>query len=416
MKEFITHLSTVLFFQDMKTTYVLSFLLLCASYSQAQLVIGGRPVTPLPVENTPAKGGIQPTSPVGTTKGETSATVLNGGKGQTTPINTPTTTTNPGRGEVVGTPLSGNVVKGNTSPVNTPKPVLVTLPGTDGKPIETQPVVTHNAEGNASTNWTEGYIEAVGKCFIDRQKFNLPGQAEELAKTGAEVVARRNLLIQIQQVRILDTVTLVNQVFDRQVTLQILDGYVRNAYRVGDFKVTDSYVEVVMRMPLHGGQNSVAEAASQSIRAAMANGKIAIDNPNPYTTANQQQVLQAMAEAGVNAQNPLMLNVQNNGGQPSLYPTINFVDENGQVIKLNPLQYLPQNGLAQATPYLQLSKEVLAQMGSNGQNILNGILNPDGSITINTKDQLKGTKFLAVLKKIGSVALSALPWVVSLIH
>lgn len=400
----------------MKTTYVLSFLLLCASYSQAQLVIGGRPVTPLPVENAPTKGGIQPTSPVGATKGETSATALNGGtKGQTTPINTPTTVINPGRGEVVGTQLGGNVVKGNTSPVNPPKPVLVTLPGTDGKPIETQPVVTHNEAGTASTNWTEGYIEAVGKCFIDRQKFNLPGQAEELAKTGAEVVARRNLLIQIQQVRILDTVTLVNQVFDRQVTLQILDGYVRNAYRVGDFKVADAYVEVVMRMPLHGGQNSVAEAASQSIRTAMANGKIAIDNPNPYTTANQQQVMQAMAEAGINAQNPLMLNVQNNGGQPSLYPTINFVDENGQTIKLNPLQYLPQSGLAQATPYLQLSKEVLAQMGSNGQNILNGILNPDGSITINTKDQLKGTKFLAVLKKIGSVALSALPWVVSLI-
>lgn len=409
----------------MKTTYVLSFLLLCAMYAQAQLVIGGTAVTPLPATgSTKGSSEVAPTSTpasstITSTKGSTSGTNINDTRTDPNPsVTTPTkggstTNTNPPKGQVIGQPIEGNVVKGNTTPS---KPVMVTIPGGDGKPVETQPVVTHNAEGNSSTNWTEGYIEAVGKCFIDRQKFSLPGQADELAKTGAEAIARRNLLIQVQQVRILDTVTLVNQVFDRQTTLQILDGYVRNAYRVGDYKVADSYVEVVMRMPLYGGQNSVADAASQSIRQAMANGKIAVNNTNPYTTANQQQVMQAMSEFGVNPQNPLLLNVENNGGQPSLYPTINFVDENGQVVKLNPLQYLPQNGLAQATPYLQISKDILSQMGANGQNILNGVLNADGTITINMKDQVKGAKFLKVLKKIGSVALSALPWVVSLIH
>lgn len=398
----------------MKTTYLLSFLFVCAISAQAQLIIGGTAVTPIPSENNGGKGGLQTVEPVAnaggsTTKGNTTplSTLPTSTKGQTSPVSTPGLTTLENGGG------KGNT---NTSPITPPKPVMVTIPGGDGKPVETQPVVTHNAAGNASTNWTEGYIEAVGKCFIDRQKFNLPGQADELAKTGAEAIARRNLLIQVQQVRILDTVTLVNQVFDRQTTLQILDGYVRNAYRVGDFKVSDAYVEVVMRMPLYGGQNSVADAASQSIRTAMATGKISVSNTNPYTTANQQQVLQAMNEAGVNPQNPLLLNVENNGGQPSLYPTINFVDADGKTVKLNPLQYLPANGLAQATPYLQISKDILTQMGASGQNILNGVLNPDGTITINMKDQVKGAKFLAVLKKIGSVALSALPWVVSLIH
>lgn len=395
----------------MKTTYLFSFLLLSAMATQAQLIIGGTSVTPLPSSEgtSSTKGNTLPTTTISTTSSkedlEPIPGVLTGStKGQTSPSSTPIT------GQVISN--GGGTTKTNTTP---PKPVVVSIPGGDGKPITTAPVVTHNPNGNSYTNWTEGYIEAVGKCFIDRQKFNLPGQADDLAKTGAEAIARRNLLIQVQQVRIIDTVTLVNQVFDRQTTLQILDGYVRNAYRVGDYKISDSYVEVVMRMPLTG-QNSVADAASQSIRNSMSNGKIAVSNTNPYTVANQQQVLQAMNEFGVNPQNPLMLNVENNGGEPSLYPTINFVSEDGKVVKLNPLQYLPQNGLAQATPYLQISKDVLAQMGANGQNILNGVLNPDGSITINMKDQTKGAKFLAVLKKIGSVALSALPWIVSFVH
>lgn len=301
--------------------------------------------------------------------------------------------------------------KGSTGAVTLPKPIP--LPK-EIKLEEVQPVITKGDDG-ASTNWTEGYIEATGKCFIDRQKFNLPGQAEELCKTGAEAMARRNLLIQIEKVRIIDTVTLVNQVFDRQVTRQILDGYIRNAYRVGEYKITNDYVEVTMRMNLRDGNNSVAEAATKVIRKAMEDGGAVDMNADAYM--NPAQVQQEMAVQGFTQNNPLMMNItQQNGAQPSLFPTLKFITEEGKELLVSTAPIMSQiKGADQAMSYVKLGKSVLKQMNIKGYSVIDGILNQDGSISIHLKNQPDASKFLGILSKYGSMALKYLPMLLALI-
>lgn len=300
--------------------------------------------------------------------------------------------------------------KGATEIVTLPKPIP--LPK-EIKQEEVQPVIV-KGENGSSTNWTEGYIEATGKCFIDRQKFTLPGQAEELCKTGAEVMARRNLLIQIEKVRIIDTVTLVNEVFDRQVTKQILDGYVRNSYRVGEYKVTNDYVEVTMRMNLRDGNNSVAEAATKVIQRAIQDGGAVASDAD--ANINLGEVASAVSQGGFSQNNPLMMNItQQAGAQPSLFPTLKFITEDGKELLVSTAPMLSQiKGADQAMSYVKLGKGILKQMNIKGYNVVDGILNNDGSVSIHLKNQPNAAKFLDILKKYGAVALKYLPMVLAL--
>lgn len=300
---------------------------------------------------------------------------------------------------------------GSTAPVTLPKTIV--LPK-EIKQEDVKPVIV-KGENGSSTNWTENYIEAVGKCFIDRQKFTLPGQAEDLCKTGAEVMARRNLLIQIEKVRIIDTVTLINEVFDRQVTKQILDGYIRNAYRVGEYKVTNDYVEVTMRMNLRDGDNSVAEAATKVLRKAIEDGGAVAGEADANIDA--KDISQAIAQGGYSQSNPLMMNIQQEAGaQPSLFPTLKFITEDGKELMVSTAPILGQiKGADQAMSYIKLGKDILKQMNIKGYNVIDGILNQDGSVSINLKNQPKAGKFFEILKRYGGMALKFLPMVLALI-
>ncbi|MFN0204158.1 MAG: hypothetical protein ACKVTZ_21745 [Bacteroidia bacterium] len=378
-----------------------------------------------------AQIGKTPKKVVGTQQAEPAPTNIT--KGNDAPVKGGDTQTSP-RPRPTADPINPNAQTGGVQTGGI-KPSPTNTTGGFGKPRagieqiltpqelgQVQPVIVKNENG--STNWTDGYIEATGKCFIDRAKWKIPGQAEELSKTGADALARRNLLALISKVRIIDTVTLVNQVFDRQVTMQILDGYIKNAYRIGNYTITENYIEVTFRMNLLEGENSVAEAAGRVIEKAVSQGKTIAGQPtiqpNPVADAQiQAQLVQEMQNQGLNANNPLLLNVTNQNGQPSLFPSIKFVTEDGKEVVIPTAPFLNgntdvKNAAQQAMPYFKLTKDILKQLNIKGQPLLNAIIDYDGSIKVNVKDQPKGAKIIEVLKKVGSVALKFLPTLVAL--
>ncbi len=102
-------------------------------------------------------------------------------------------------------------------------------------------------------NWTQGVVEAKGKVFVNPEHVNRMGieYARELALVGAEADARANLLAMIAEVKIFDTVRVVDKMLEKKVTVSILEGSIM-ARRVGEPTYGNNWVEVTMRCDLEG--------------------------------------------------------------------------------------------------------------------------------------------------------------------
>jgi hypothetical protein len=350
----------------------------------------------------------------------------------TPPATAPTAPTKQPENAIVS-PTNDPTVANNTNGTgkNTAKPpvepVSTNLPNrgkgtptiTEQKPTTGKPTST----GNGSTNWSEGYIEATGRCFLSPEKFTVPGQAEELCKEGAKVMARRNLLALTKEVRIIDTVTLLNQMFDRQVTYQILDGWVRGSEQVGDYTITPYYVEVKMRMPLYKGSGSVASVAAQSIgqnpNAAPLFRQMMPENTNTTaapTAAAMEGLRNDMLAAGVtlpaDGSLPMVLNTRTTDGspvQPSLFPSLKINMPDGSVQTVNLAQYFPNmQGGGDFPRYFQASKDVLTSLNGKNIPVLDMIQAKDGSFSVDIAKIPQSTKFGKFMKDFGKVALDVL--------
>ncbi len=112
------------------------------------------------------------------------------------------------------------------------------------------------SSGAGSVNWTEGYIEAKGIGAPPEKYYGKPN-ARPLAMRAAKLDALRNILEVINGVRV-DSTTLV-----RDFTIQSdlirteVEGMVRGAREVDTQYMSDGTVEMVMRVPLHGGFSEI---------------------------------------------------------------------------------------------------------------------------------------------------------------
>jgi hypothetical protein len=93
----------------------------------------------------------------------------------------------------------------------------ITAPKETGKP---------DLEQIGKINWTEGVLQAKGKVFLNPKHVSDYGEeyAREMAKVGAETDARANLLAMVAEVKIYDTVRVVDKMLERKVTVSVLEG------------------------------------------------------------------------------------------------------------------------------------------------------------------------------------------------
>lgn len=117
------------------------------------------------------------------------------------------------------------------------------------KPVRATPaLVEKRPEGEI--RWTEGMVEAKGQCVVDRTRFPLEAQAVLMARRGAELVAKSNLLEMIQGIFISRRTTVRDFIVQSDDVEGRSAGVLRMARFVGEPVVADGMVEVTMQAPL----------------------------------------------------------------------------------------------------------------------------------------------------------------------
>ncbi len=281
-----------------------------------------------------------------------------------------------------------------TSGSQTPKPRVVV--GNQEVEINQEQHVVQEAQ-NGQVDWTEQYAEAKGISFINRQKFPNEQQAIEMAKRGAEVVAKANLLETVEGIKITRETTVKDMMTESDVITSSVEGIVKGVRVYGQPVITKDAVEVTVRMPLYD-KNGLAPVVKRQL-----------DSQNPVSPVQINPV--SLNNPGIqDSLSQFVLNFTDGQFNPALFPVI--TDQNGQLL-LNLSQYYdPIKG--KFPPYIKLGKELFKDLKfQNGVQILDAIQDFDGSIKINTDAQPKAKKWLKWLKEIGTLAI---PFVISLIH
>lgn len=238
---------------------------------------------------------------------------------------------------------------------------------------------------NGLVNWTGQYIEATGKSFIDRERWTLPGQAEEMAKRGAVVVAQRNLLEVVQGVNVSGTTTVRDKITQGDLIITKVEGVVRGAQQVGKAKVTEHAVEVTLRMPIYA-QNGLAPVVAASM------GEQEQGQAVEPALKQMDDITDQITELG--------LNVTGNGtASPSMFPK--FIDEDGRVLVDLAQLYKAQNGNFPAFAKM-------AQGGFDKKNLMDVSIDNLGNFVVSKIQRPKLKKFVNALFKVGGIALKIL--------
>jgi hypothetical protein len=106
--------------------------------------------------------------------------------------------------------------------------------------------------GQGSVNWTEGYIEAKGIGAPPEASYGKPN-ARPMAMRAAKLDALRNILEVVNGVRVNSTTLVRDFTIESDLIRAEVDGIVRGAQQADLQYMSDGTVEVVMRVPLHGG-------------------------------------------------------------------------------------------------------------------------------------------------------------------
>lgn len=317
----------------------------------------------------------------------------------------PTTDKNPGgstSGTIKNNPrpknLGGNVsikdqTEGNTTPKNNPKggestSVKDVIP--KGEPIVQE-------FDNGQIDWSSQFVEATGVCIIDKQKFPNERQAIEMAKRGAAVIAKANLLEIVQGVRIMRETTVKDMMAESDIVQTRLDGVLKGARTVGEPKIADGAVEVTVRVPIYE-RTGIAPIIQQELNKK-SGGEPSGDNTRVDISTEQAQAL-------TDSLSKYVLNFQDGNFLPTMFPTIKGNDVSVDLSKL----YDPIKG--KFPPYLQLTEQMFKDLQfKQGVKVIDAIQDFDGTIKVDTKKQPNAGKWLQWLKAIGT---TAAPFILSL--
>ncbi len=191
--------------------------------------------------------------------------------------------------------------------------------------------------GQGSVNWTQGYIEAKG-VGAPPEKFYGKPNARPMAMRAAKLDALRNVLEVINGVRV-DSTTLVRDFTVGSDVIQTqVEGVVRGAQQVDLQYMSDGTVEVVMRVPLHGGfSEAVLPKEIEQI------GSIKTDAQPPQ-------------DSGVYT--GLVVDARGLNARPAMAPKV--LDENGQEVYGSAFvsrEYAVQQGMSGYAKGLEAAKE-----------------------------------------------------------
>jgi hypothetical protein len=320
-------------------------------------------------ENAPTNGG-------GSVKGNTTPKSNPGGsvKGQTSPSENGSTT----------------IPKGN--PKGTPKGETNTLPTELPKP---EPIVEEF--DNGQIDWSSQFVEATGVCIIDKQKFPNERQAIEMAKRGAAVIAKANLLEIVQGVRIIRETTVKDMMAESDIVQTRLDGVLKGARTVGEPRIADGAVEVTVRVPIYE-RNGIAPIIQQELNKK--------SGGEPSGGTEKVNLSTDEAQALTDSLSKYILNFKDGNFLPTMFPTIKG---DGVSLDLSKL-YDPIKG--KFPPYLKLTEQMFKDLQfKQGTKIIDAIQDFDGTIKVDTKKQPNAGKWLQWLKMIGT---TAAPFVLSL--
>lgn len=247
---------------------------------------------------------------------------------------------------------------------------------------------------NGQVNWTEQFIEAKGKTFIDTARWNLHGQAEDMAQRGAIVVAQRNLLEIVEVVKITGTTTVKDKVTGGDLIITQVEGVIKGAQQVGEPEITKNYVQVTLRMPIYA-QNGLAPLVHEKEE----NQQIEDNETPPADPQNMEEKNTDIQEEEIPEQ--LALNVDNKEFNPAMFPK--FVDEKGNLVLDLSQYYDAEKG--EFPKYMKLTKDVL-KTGKNkkGIEIIDAIEDMNGNLKINPNDIPKVKDWVKNLTKVGKIA------------
>lgn len=271
-------------------------------------------------------------------------------------------------------------------------------------PAGTQPVIQKvEAFDGGLINWTEGFIEVSGTSIFN-PKFQNQAQRLEMAKRGALVVAKANLLEMVQGIYVYRETKVSDMMTESDEIRTKVEGTVKFARQVAS-KTSDDGVTVTVRMPLGGTSGLAPILINDVIRKSDNSGTTKpapIDNPvgdrSDSKTDPANDSLPSFA-----------LDFRGKDFDPRLFPVI--VDEDGSIVFDYSKIYNKYKG--DIAKYVDISQKIATDLNwKKGLDIIEAVQDPNGQIQINTKKHPKLNNFL---KKAWSVGKVALPLVLGLL-
>lgn len=285
--------------------------------------------------------------------------------------------------------------------------------------------------GDGLINWTQGYIEAEGFTVIDNERYKNARQAEALAKRGAVVVAKANLLEMIKGVAIVRETRVLDYMTESDVITAKVEGVVTGARQIGPAVVEDGIAVVRVRMPLYGA-GSLGDAVIDEVREKSKTSGTASSTLEPEPTPGEIEEFTTTVFKTLPTANSIggeiVLNKPTDGTpvqeiripkvafdfkgakiDPSLFPVI--VDQNGGI--LFDFSELYDKADRQYGLYLNLAREMLEQLQlQKGVEIIDAVQESRGVFKVNIDESTEKGRFWKGALRVGK---KILPWLIGLI-
>ncbi len=271
-------------------------------------------------------------------------------------------------------------------------------------PAGSQPVIQKvEAFEGGLINWTQGYIEVSGTSVFN-PKFQIPAQRLEMAKLGARVVAKANLLEMVQGIYVYRETKVSDMMTESDEIKTKVEGTVKFAHQVAS-KTSDDGVTVTVRMPL-GGTSGLAPILIDDVIQKSDNSGTSIPTPIDNSVRDRSDT---KVDPATDSLPSFVLDFRGKDFDPRLFPVI--VDEEGNIIFDYSKIYNKYKG--DIAKYVDLSKKIAQDLNwKKGLDIIEAVQDPNGQIQIDTKKHPKLNNFL---KKAWSVGKIAFPLVLGLL-
>lgn len=161
---------------------------------------------------------------------------------------------------------------------------------------------------SGTINWTQAYVEASGECVINLEKWPNEAQAIAMAKRGAEIVAKANLLETTAGVHVQRTTSVRDLMAESDLIETHITGMVKGTRIIGEPVIANGIVTITVRMPVFG-TDGVAQILF------------------PPPVAEQEEIPEETPDS---IREDWVFRLPADIGQLSLFPS--FADENGTVL------------------------------------------------------------------------------------